>query len=213
MRAIEARGPGDARAGMHALPAQPEALDRRAVTRELRQRPHPQRLVEAELGVVRLALRPALRTAPARAARAARSRCGCASPQCSREQRDDALGEPRAVGAERRVLHVDVEPVLLVAARFDVRALRHAAVLRVVVGALEVVERRRKRERAEARRAIELQAQAGDDAAPRARGAARARAPDRASPARRARAGCGADRRCSPRATHRGCGRPSARRR
>src|SRR5262245_53508388 len=57
---VEARGAGDAGARVHGRAAQPQAPDRRAIARQLGQRAHPQRLVERQLGVMRLALRPAL---------------------------------------------------------------------------------------------------------------------------------------------------------
>src|SRR4030095_4112706 len=58
-RTIEPRGAGNTCPGMHRGAAKPEAFDRRAVARELGQRAHPQHLVERQLGMMRLAFRPA----------------------------------------------------------------------------------------------------------------------------------------------------------
>src|SRR5688572_1256336 len=65
----------------------------------------------------------------------------------------------------RHVLHEHFHPVLGVARRLQVRLARDAAVLRVVVGALQIIERRRERQRGKSRRAVELQANARRHAA------------------------------------------------
>src|ERR671922_2664328 len=58
--AIETGGARDAGPGVHSLAAKPQAANRRAVARELGQRPHPKRLIQAEFGMMRLAFGPTL---------------------------------------------------------------------------------------------------------------------------------------------------------
>src|SRR6185436_1584181 len=150
---------GDARAGMHRRAAQPQAFDRGAVARKLGQRTHPEHLVERELGMVRLAFRPALGLRQfLRRQQLSLARHGL--PPMLGQHGEDSIAELGAIRTLGGVLDVHVEAMLLVAARFDVRLPRHPAMLGIVVGALEVIERGGDRQRAKTWRAVELHAQA-----------------------------------------------------
>src|SRR3954467_7004899 len=59
LRAVVACRSRNAASRMSRRATQPQALDRRPVLRQLRNRPHPKRLVERQLGMVRLSFRPA----------------------------------------------------------------------------------------------------------------------------------------------------------
>ena len=98
----------------------------------------------------------------------------------------------------RRVLHVHVEPMpavgaLTVAPRLEIRCTRDAPVFRVIVRALEVVERGRHDQRREAGRLVERERDARDDAPAADVAVARGRAPGPASrdPPARATSACG----------------------
>src|SRR5688500_1809474 len=166
LRTVESRRAGDAGAGMHAGAAEPEPMDRGAIARQFRKRAHPERLVERKLGVVRLAFGPAFALLQIlRREQLALMRRGVAP--MLRQHREHRIAKLRAIDTIRGVLYMHLHAVLRIAARFDIRLPGYPPVLGIIVGTLEVVERRGEGKGDKTRGTVELDAQArGDAAAP-----------------------------------------------
>src|SRR5262249_31042410 len=176
-RRVAAAGTGDSAAGMHARAAQIKSADGRPIVRQLWRWPHEERLVQRSLRLVDLALGTAvlgLHIARRKHARDDR-RSDIDSLFGHLPHRDFAEGStavivPLTVSKRIRcILHVHIEamPALrsLAAVRYlEVRRARDAAMLRIVVGALEIVERRRHGQPRETRGVLERKIDARGDA-------------------------------------------------
>jgi hypothetical protein len=144
----------DAGATVHRRPAQIETFDRRSVLRKLWRGAHPQRLIERDLRVVRLAFGVTAPSFEIGRRKHLPLDDGAREPRHVRfEQAKRAVGEVRGGGIVphalrervRRVLHVHVDRPLVgaVRMRFDVRRFRNAPVFHAVRCTLEIIEPRR----------------------------------------------------------------------
>src|SRR5438045_2100902 len=132
---------------MRARPAQVQSLDRGTITAPARNGTHEQNLIESQLAVVEALV----------------GRLERELPELDAEELGDGPSQAIvSIRPRRHILHVDFQPAIC-PLDFDIWRCRGSAVLRVIVGVLEVFERRRDAKRGIRRRAAEGECPASDD--------------------------------------------------